>query len=124
MLRKGLCFVVLVAMIAHCASRLGVVSFLYQKRHAIAYSMGVIAEVPIAMCTSDYDFGKGPNIETSSSEAAAPITILAQEINLFFVAQLEMQKPQSQLLSNDFSDSSIDHYRLNSLTQIFRPPLV
>ena len=114
----------LVTMIMHCGSRLGIISFLYQKRHAIAYSIGIIAEIPIAMCTSDYDFGKGAVIEASSTESSVPVTILAQEINLFFVAQLEIKIPQHRLLDNNFSGSVIDHYKLSSDTQIFHPPLV
>lgn len=41
-------------MTLHCASRLGVVSYLYENRLEIAYQIGLIAEIPIAMCAGDY----------------------------------------------------------------------
>jgi hypothetical protein len=69
-------------MVLHCASRLGVLSHLYQKRHHIAKAVGLIVEVPIAMCSSDY-YGDQFVVQDQDMSDALPAMIVALEINLF-----------------------------------------
>ncbi len=71
-------------MMLHCASRLGVLSYLYQQRHAIAHTMGLIQEIPIALCNSDYDFNEGLSVQHIDDSEGLPVSIAhAHEITLF-----------------------------------------
>jgi len=73
-------------MILHCAARLGTLSFLYEQRHHIGYTVGLIAEIPIAMCTSDYDFDESLKIESAESIETSPVTFIqTQEISFFLI---------------------------------------
>lgn len=83
-MRRIISLVILCSMMLHCASRLGILSYLYQERHSIAHAMGFIKEIPIALCSSDYDFNKGLSIQDSDNSQSFPVTIAhAQEIILF-----------------------------------------
>jgi len=84
-LRKGIVLVILCSMMLHCASRVGFLSYLHQQRQEIAYSLGLISEMPIAICSSDYDFNSGLVIHASGDESTAGQTLpVALEIKLFF----------------------------------------
>jgi hypothetical protein len=76
--------VILGSMVLHCAGRLGLLSHLYENRHRIAIAVGLIAEVPIAMCSSDYDFHTGLTLRESDSakQPVQHLLIQAQEIIL------------------------------------------
>lgn len=77
---------ILGSMVLHCAGRLGLLSRLYENRHRIAYTIGLITEVPIAMCSSGYDFDGGLTIlEDNSAEQPSQqhLFVQAQEIILF-----------------------------------------
>ena len=83
-MKRVISLVILCSMMLHCASRLGILSYLYQERHSIAHSMGLIQEVPIALCSSNYDFNKGLSIQDNDDSQTLPVTIAhAQEITLF-----------------------------------------
>ncbi|MEO5979816.1 MAG: hypothetical protein ABIS36_08890 [Chryseolinea sp.] len=74
-------------MMLHSASRTGLLSHIYDQRQKIAYRIGIIPEIPIAICNDDYDFGKGLLIDTSNNEDSAnlpPSLSRAPEIILFF----------------------------------------
>ncbi len=66
----------------HCSSRLGFVSYLYQQRHEIAFSLGLTAEKVIAMCNGDYH-QQTTLVSDQSNHETAPVP-QALEINLFF----------------------------------------
>ena len=84
-MKKVAIVVILVSMLLHCASRIGILSYAYQKRHEIAFSLGITQERSIATCSSDYDFGRGLTIQTSDDESAGiPVAVFqTKEINLF-----------------------------------------
>ncbi|NOS57421.1 MAG: hypothetical protein HOP37_14355 [Cyclobacteriaceae bacterium] len=110
-------------MALHCASRLEVLNYLYKKRNQIAYSIGLIAEIPIAMCNSDYDFDKGLTIETQQEDSRVPVGLLqAHEINLFLVTTSSQLTAQLYVISNTkyliFSITLKDTY----LHSVFHPP--
>lgn len=87
MFKKGMVMLILTCMMLHCASRVGFLSYLYQQRHEIALALGLIAEVPIAMCSSDYDFNDDLSVHVSDNDEAARHTLpVAFEINLFCIA--------------------------------------
>ena len=84
MLRRFICLVIIATMMTHCAARLGVLSYLYEKRHDIALSVGLISEIPIALCSHNYDFGNGLILNDSSDEQKAPPSFsTTHEIILF-----------------------------------------
>lgn len=53
-MKRAVCLVILFSMVLHCASRLGLVAYLYDSRHDIAYSMGLITDIPITICETEY----------------------------------------------------------------------
>ncbi len=84
MIRKCLVYTILFSMMLHCASRLKLVDTIYKNRNQIAYSIGLIAEIPIAMCDGKYDFGRGIVVNEQEHQTSLPTTLsIAQEINLF-----------------------------------------
>ena len=124
MARKLLSVIILFTMVLHCASRLGGLSYLYEKRHDFAYSIGLITEKPIAICSSDYDFGKGLAIVSADEDTpTAPGIIQSQEINLFFISLLELATPERSLVVDGFSDTPLCRYALYPVDSIFHPPL-
>jgi hypothetical protein len=123
MFKKGMVMLILTCMMLHCASRVGFLSYLYQQRHEIAFTLGLIAEVPIAMCSSDYDFNDDLSVHVSDNDDAARQTLpMALEINLFYVA---VETPEFAAMETGMSKSA--PFRWNSplqgcLRSIFHPP--
>lgn len=123
MLRKGVVFLILTTMVLHCASRVGFLSFLYKQRHEIAYTIGVIAEVPIAMCNSDYDFNGGLTFETSSEEESIPpVLFQAKEINLFLNQNYIELSPQLPLIQTSIICQIVESDYQRPAISIFHPP--
>ncbi len=88
MFKRLIVYLILASMILHCAARLSLLDSLYQKRHRIAYDLGLIAEIPIAICSGDYDFdGKLSFKSYDKDEASTPINYQPTEITLFFLAE-------------------------------------
>ena len=108
-------------MLLHCASRLGFVSYMYQQRHEIAFSLGLTAEKVIAMCNSNYH----KEIKFAEHHSGNETTTLPhdQEINLFFVVNVVCFPPYS---SEADKGMSFYHYGRYSSPppDIFHPPLV
>jgi hypothetical protein len=122
MLRRFLSIVLLGAMTLHCVGRLGGISFLYQNRHSLAYSMGLIAEIPIAVCSSDYDFNKTLKIVASETLDRMPSFVQAHDINFFFVPAYQLREPQMIQLSKDSkAGNSVAIYSI-VLSSLFHPP--
>jgi hypothetical protein len=85
MFRKALSAIVLLSLMLHCASRLGFLSYLYQQKEKIALSIGLIDEIPIAPCSSEYDFGDSNKLDVKhEADHPAPLLRQASEITLFF----------------------------------------
>jgi hypothetical protein len=85
-MKRLVCIIILLSMVLHCASRLGVISYLYTKRHAIAYNVGLIAEIPIAMCHGDYHAKQAPLIldHSEDDDQQMPVQFShARELQLF-----------------------------------------
>lgn len=123
-MKRIACIIILLSMTLHCASRLGILSYLYQKRHHIAHAIGLIAEVPIAMCSSDYHFDKNLIIHDASEEAQErePAGLApASEIVLF------VQPIATAISSIPITDQSqcslyVETSYLSPVISIFRPP--
>jgi hypothetical protein len=110
-------------MVLHCASRVGFLSYLYQQRQEIAYALGLITEIPIAMCSSDYDFNDDLVIHAPHHENSSGQTIpVALEITLFFSAiTLSLTMPEKgEVVENQnfFCSRALT----GCLQAIFHPP--
>src|SRR6188768_2953536 len=102
MMRRTLALLILFSMVLHCASRLGVLSYLYENRNHIANTIGLISEVPIAMCSSDYDFNEGLHIQTADAHPSAPASFLtAHEITLFSQAYISFNLRENSNLDDE-----------------------
>lgn len=124
-MRKAVTLLILWSMTLHCASRLGVMSYLYQQRHSIAYSLGIIAEIPVAMCTGDYDFGKGLVIEEHhpSESTVPPAFFQTQEINLYLSPFSFFEtSPHWLTVGNDKAMMTEDNNYPSPPVSIFHPP--
>ncbi|HEY3404266.1 MAG TPA: hypothetical protein VGK59_12815 [Ohtaekwangia sp.] len=125
MFRKVLIIVILFSMTMHCFSRLGVMSYLFEKRHEIAYSLGLIAEIPIAVCNSDYDFTPGLAIQGTDDIQHLPLHISqAQEIILFFHTVSTNFLPGEPLTLTIAFDTREDSHYPSPLLSVFHPPSI
>jgi hypothetical protein len=124
MLKRGIIAIVLFSMVLHSASRVGFLSYLYQQRHQIAYSLGFIEEVPVAVCNSEYDFNQGLAIESADdSESNLPAAmLLANEIHLFFIKHTVDIHPQLSFLRENTIPGVVEKIYLPPTLSIFHPP--
>jgi hypothetical protein len=107
-------------MVLHCASRLGILDYLYQQRHQVAFHAGLISEIPITVCARD--FHQTQKLVQATDHSQLPSFLHALEIQLFFESNtpqidglhfviVSPKFPQQQSLPTDFSES------------VFHPPL-
>jgi hypothetical protein len=123
MFKKGIILVILFSMMLHCASRIGFLSYLYQQRHELAYTIGLIAEVPIALCSSDYDFDSGLKIRAQDeSDQSLPTVFQAREIQLFFFRQNIEVNPELSLICENQIPGVIEKSYYPPSLSIFHPP--
>jgi len=110
-------------MTLHCAGRLGMLSYLYQNRAQIAHTLGFITELPIALCSSDYDFDSGFVFESNDDSTATPPMVLqVNDIHLFITAYFNFQILDRMLLS-EFQFYAEQQKLLSRPPQsIFQPP--
>jgi len=124
--RKFLAALVLFAMILHCSCRLGFLNLIYQNRQQISLSLGLISEMPIAMCNSDYDFGHELKVQLSDETASPlpPLLIQAREIILFFDFENLLITFESAFVFAGRFSSYPEHTYATPLIDIFQPPRV
>ena len=123
--RRILIVVILFSMTLHCFSRLGVLSYVFEKRHEIAYSLGLIAEIPIAICNSDFDFTPGLVVQEADGIQNLPQHISqAQEIILFFSTVItDITSNEPVTLTTGF-DNREDALYPSPLLSVFHPPSI
>src|SRR5690606_42160573 len=85
-MKRIVSLLILTSMMLHSASRLGILSRLYEERHSIALTVGLIAEIPIASCSSDYDFNTSLDVQYDDETTPTRALAQAHEINLFVPA--------------------------------------
>jgi hypothetical protein len=123
-MKRIISLLILTSMMLHSASRLGLLSRLYEERHSIALTVGLIAEIPIASCSSDYDFNTGLHVQYDDENSPARALVQAHEINLFLPADglartLEANPHLMGLLSSSpYTPMAIQDPSLD----IFQPP--
>lgn len=111
-------------MTLHCGSRLGILSYIYQQRHNIAYTIGLISEIPIALCSSDYDVNQGLPIihQDTSDQSIPPVFSSAHEIVLF-VQQHDFALNRERNAISDTSNIYVKNRKYTvPLPAVFHPP--
>jgi hypothetical protein len=121
MFKKSFVYIVLFSMALHCGCRLGFLDHLYQKRHEIAYTIGLITEVPMAMCSSDYDLDRGIKVETIETEGRIPVSLLTHELDVFCIPCVQLPH-RDLVLFEEHHDSYIDTFYQSLRFPIFHPP--
>ncbi len=112
------CLLLLLSMMVHCAGRLGIISYLYHHRHAIAYEIGLIAEIPIALCNGDYFAKQAPFViqDSDNEDEQAPVTFTqAKEIILFV-------QYNNVILAAPVS--IVQHHETINLESLYSPPIL
>jgi hypothetical protein len=122
-MKKALALIILTSMMLHCASRLGLLDYLYQQRHQLAYHAGLISELPIAICSSDHHLTHDLVIIHQDSDQHVPVSLShAAEIILFFESQaLQLDLPDCIIVDEKHSGNVIMHNSDNAKS-IFHPP--
>lgn len=85
-MKRAVAILILLTMVLHCSSRLGFISYLYNQRHAIAFTVGLFDEIPIAICGDEYFADRAPLIiqDLNDTDSQLPVqSSQAREINLF-----------------------------------------
>jgi hypothetical protein len=110
-------------MTLHCAGRLGILSWIYEQRHVIAFELGLEKERPIAECGSGYlDDGLVIIQQDDDSHARTSIVFNAKEIKLFFdFNKIEVQR-DFLIIDISFAEPFYS-YPPGSDPGIFHPPL-
>lgn len=116
---------VLFVMTLHCAGRLGVLSYLYQNKAQIAHTLGLIAEIPVALCGSDFYSDPGFVFQSHEDTSSTPPLVLqVGEVQLFITTRFYLQVPDRQLLSDLQLNAEQPKVLSRPPQSIFQPPAV
>jgi hypothetical protein len=121
-MKRMLCAIILFSMMLHSASRLGVLSYLYKQRHEIAFQVGIIAEIPIALCSGQYHADTTLKIQDHEAGKALPMLSTAQEINLFIQETGFIIQPVFTLIRETQVTAFVIQPYLPPALSIFHPP--
>jgi hypothetical protein len=124
-MKKAVCILILFSMVLHSASRLGVISYLYGKRHDLAYRVGLIAEIPIAICNLDHFSKQVPLVisDHDTTDKQLPVQFSqAKEINLFIQSHDQSLVTARAALDSDHNTILIEARYTPPLLIIFHPP--
>lgn len=123
-MKRTLIYLVLTSMILHCSARLGLVSYIYENRHVIAFQLGLIDEIPIALCGSSYEFDQGLHIQVPhESDKSLPVSLpQAREINLFIESIIVPSSAELSLLSINRLPVVIEKEYTSPDYSVFHPP--
>lgn len=125
MFKRLLVYLILTSMILHCAGRLGLLDSLYQQRHRIAYNLGLIAEIPIAICSGDYDFDDKLKFQSGDAEETEiPISDQLRDITLFLVNDDLNLNCEPYILSTAINVLHKVNPYLSPTRAIFQPPKI
>lgn len=127
MFKRLLVYLILTSMILHCAGRLGLLDSLYQQRHRIAYNLGLIAEIPIAICSGDYGYDFDDKLKFQSGDAdetEIPISYQLRDITLFLVNDDLNLNCEPYILSTAINVLHKVNPYLSPTRAIFQPPKI
>ena len=128
MLRKATIYLIFASMVVHCACRIGFVSYLYQQRYVIAFNLGLVDEIPIAICAASYDGHHGlmVKVEDVGDKSLPAPYFQAREITLFMISDDKKENAAgiAPLLEVIGRKPYKDHTYPDPLLDIFQPPRV
>ncbi|TXI71253.1 MAG: hypothetical protein E6Q41_00505 [Cyclobacteriaceae bacterium] len=99
-------------------------AYLYQNRHEVAFTLGLIKEVPIAVCSTDYEGDKTLIVTAQDdTDKSLPATFSqAHEINLYFERSIFDNVPQFAWLVSGRTPHIQETPYTSPLEDIFHPP--
>ena len=109
-------------MTLHCAGRLGVLNWLYEQRHVIAFDLGLIDEKPIAECGSAYLQDGLVIVQQDDAHASPSPVFSAKEINLFCDLKKVVLHRAFTIVKPQYP-GVVTFYSTPSRNGIFHPPL-
>jgi hypothetical protein len=122
-MRQFVTIIILTSMFLHCMSRLGMVEYIFKQRHSIAHTLGIIDEIPMAMCDSDYVGDLGfvyTEVDQDQQVPSLPLQ-LTSEIQLFlFPPSIGLSKLDGSVVSHQTLYSDYDMRVFTS--SVFHPP--
>lgn len=123
MSKRVISLVVLFSLVLHFSSRTGLLDYAYARRHAVAQLLGLIAERPIAECSSLYaPDSKLLQSTAAEHESAPPVLIRAGDVNFVLTTVKTVPAPEYFL----FYTTARHHYVLGDyespLQSLYRPP--
>ena len=124
-MKRAVCVILLFSMFLHGASRLGVVHYLFSKRHSIAYSVGLISEIPIATCSGDYLSNHAPLIikDADDTDERLPSTFsVAKKITFFIQAAHKTDQFACLISEVTYNTAPLKIPCSPPLSAIFHPP--
>ena len=124
-MKRTISIIILLSMVLHCASRLGFISYLYSNRHDIAYSVGLIAEIPIAICSSDSALPDAPLIIEYPQDADTSVPVhfgQAKEIVLFLDTHQTNSVGSLRHTIVEHNTTKGQHFYASPHFSIFHPP--
>jgi hypothetical protein len=123
-MKRAVIFLILFSMVLHCSVRLGLATWIYQNRLAIAYSFGFLEERPITMCGHEHDLDRSVEIKVSHDESdKLPVsTFQVREINLFLEIDFSQHTPQYSLLRENQLPSIVEKDYPSPELPVFHPP--
>jgi hypothetical protein len=123
MFKRLLIFTILLSMLLHSLSRLGVLSIIYENRFAIAVYIGFIDEEPIAFCSTDYYADQNLVIlEDEKKHEALPVAFFAKEIILFQPQIVAFNFESKCSMCKSFPFHNPDNLSLGYPLSVFQPP--
>ena len=109
-------------MMIHCAGKLGVIDYLVEQQHQIAFALGIIDEVPIPMCNDNYSHD---GFTFDASVDAARVSdpgIRIETINLFIVQITNHTFAPEKVFTATPEITLNELYAFSLVDSSFRPP--
>jgi|JI6StandDraft_1071083.scaffolds.fasta_scaffold04524_8 hypothetical protein len=124
-MKRIVIFLILLSMVLHCATRLGLMTWLYQNRQAIAYNLRLVNEPHITECSHDATLDRlvEINTDTDSSDELPAKMFQVREINLFCEFNLTNTYPQYAFLRETQLPNIVERNYPSPDLGIFHPPV-
>lgn len=125
LLRGTWVFIILISMMLHCASRIGILNYLYQQRYTVLNSVGISTENHISTCSSKYNMQQELLVVHHESEQQVPATIYqAQEILLYIQSTLSFQSITPAQTTCSWNGYYANGNYASPVLSIFQPPKI
>ncbi len=123
-IRRLFVYSILISIALHSAGRLGFIDRVYSNRYEIAVAVGLIPEIPIPLCSRDYDCRKGITAQANDRSEPIPATApKAERITLFLVSEYSLPLRLNAVVRKQPRLFFMDLYKLVLVDPFFHPPL-